>query len=154
HPSWIAFSESVFLPGADALERIDPKAKEAKFLPPIAGPKQPCGGVARAFGSLWTSACGDGQLIQIDAKTGKADAQYAFGAGPLAASEDSIWLMGDGKTTLYRVDARQHEIVGDLRLPAGCRGLVFGEGSLWAACPLQNQVARINPMTNLVEKWI
>jgi virginiamycin B lyase len=154
HPSWIAFSDSAFVPGADGLQRIDPKDKEAKFLPPIAGPKALCGGVVRAFGSLWTSGCGDGHLIQIDAKAGKATAEYAFGAGPLAASDDSIWLMGDSKSTLYRIDPRQHQIVADLRLPVGCRSLVFGEASLWAACPEQNQVARINPMTNLVEKWI
>ena len=153
-PSWIAFSEGVFLPGAESLERIDAKAKEAKLLEPVSGVKQPCGGIARGFGSLWTASCGDGKLVQIDPKTGKATGQYPVGAGPLAASDDSIWLMGDAQISLYRIDPKEHTVVGDLRLPAGCRGLVFGESALWAACPGQNQVARINPMTNLVEKWI
>ena len=154
HPAWLAFSESVFLPGTDSLDRIDPKAKDAKLGDPIAGVKQPCGGVARAFGSLWTASCGDSKLAQIDAKTGKVTSQFPLGAGPLAASDDSIWLMSDSRTTLSRIDPKQHEIVADLRLPAGCRSLVFGETALWAACPAQNQVARINPTTNLVEKWI
>lgn len=154
HPEWVAFSDGVFLPGADGLRRIDAKGKEAKFAEAVSGVKQPCGGVVRAFGSLWTSVCGEGKLAQIDAKSGKATEQFALGAGTLAASEDSIWMTVDGRTSLVRVDPLQHEIVADLRLPAGCRSLTFGESSLWAACPAQNQVARINATTNLVEKWI
>jgi virginiamycin B lyase len=154
HPGWIAFTESVFFPAADGLSRIDPKSKEAKVLDPIAGIHQPCG-IVRAFVSLWTPACGDGKLAEIDPKTGKIGSQFAFGgAGAVAASADSIWLITDTKTTVSRIDPQQHQVVADLRLPAGCRSLVFGENSLWAACPAEHQVARINPMTNLVEKWI
>jgi len=152
-PTWIAFSETVFLPGEDAVLRIDPKAKEVKFLDPIGGVPRPCG-LARGFGSVWAAQCGDGKLAEIDAKTAKVKAQFPLGAGPLTATADSLWMIGDAKTSLYRVDPQQHEIVSDLRLPAGCRSLVFAETALWAACPAENQIARINPMTNLVEKWI
>lgn len=154
HPAWVAFTGSVFFPGADSVNRIDPKSKEAKLLDPITGIRQPCGGIVRAFGSLWAPACGDGKLAEIDPQTGKTKAQFSLGAGPVAASADSLWLFTDSKTTAARIDPQQHEIVADLRLPAGCQSLVFGETALWAACPAENQVARINPMTNLVEKWI
>jgi streptogramin lyase len=153
HPAWIAFTENVFLPAAGGIDRIDPKAKEAKLLDAIAGVKLPCG-LARGFGKVWAASCGEGSLVEIDGKTQKVTGRWPLGAGALAASDDSLWLIRDAKTTVLRIDPQQHEIVAELRLPAGCRALAFGETALWAACPAENKIARINPMTNLVEKWI
>src|SRR5579883_109605 len=46
-PKWAFFSDSVFLPGAEGLDRIDSKTN--KLAEPIAGLKQPCGGMVSAF---------------------------------------------------------------------------------------------------------
>ena len=72
----------------------------------------------------------------------------------IAATADSIWLLTDDKTTLARIDPDQNVVVAELRVPAGCRGLTFGETALWLACPAENKVLRINPTTNLVEQVI
>ncbi len=45
----------------------------------------------------------------------------------LAATADSIWLLSDNKTTLSRIDPDQNAVVAELRLPAGCNTLTFGE---------------------------
>ena len=63
-------------------------------------------------------------------------------------------MLSDAKTTLSRIDPDQNAVVGEMRVPAGCDSLTFGETALWLACPNENKVLRINPATNLVEKVI
>jgi virginiamycin B lyase len=72
----------------------------------------------------------------------------------VAATADSVWILSDDKTTLSRIDPDQNKVVSELRLPAGCNSLTFGETALWVTCPTENLVLRINPVTTLVEKRI
>jgi len=72
----------------------------------------------------------------------------------VAANADSVWILSDDKTTLSRVDPDQNKVVSELRLPAGCNTLTWGETALWVTCPSENRVLRINPETTLVEKRI
>jgi streptogramin lyase len=159
-PAWLAFTDAVLLPNSEAhtLDRIDPKAKEAKFGDPIAGVRKPCAGLVNAFNSLWTGDCAGGELVRIDPKTAKVTAKIASGIGSakiaLAATADSIWLLSDSRGTLSRIDPLQNEVVAELRVPADCTSLAFGETALWVACPADNRVLRIDPLTNLVDKSI
>jgi hypothetical protein len=72
----------------------------------------------------------------------------------VAAAADSVWILSDDKTTLSRVDPDQNKVVSELRLPAGCDSLTFGETALWVTCPADHLVLRVNPITTLVEKRI
>ncbi len=85
--------------------------------------------------------------VRIDSGSGSA-------VPAIAADADSVWVLTDDKTTLSRIDPDQNKVVSELRLPAGCNTLTFGETSLWVTCPSENRVLRINPTTNLVEKRI
>jgi virginiamycin B lyase len=155
-PDWIFFSTALFVPAKDHVDQIDLKTN--KIGDPIAGIHKPCGGMISAFGSLWVPACGDGSLLRLDPKTLKVIATIASGTADvkrsIADNADSIWLLTDAKTTLSRIDPDQNAVVGEMRVPAGCGSLTFGETALWLACPNENKVLRINPATNLVEKVI
>jgi virginiamycin B lyase len=155
-PEWLFFSGAAFAPGREVIERIDPKTN--KKAEPIAGLAKACGGMASAFDSFWAPVCGSSSLARIDAKTFKVTQTIAAGVasvpGVIAATADSIWLLTDAKTTLSRIDPDQNLVVGEVRVPAGCRSLIFGETALWLACPAENKVLRIDPATNLVEKSI
>jgi virginiamycin B lyase len=155
-PDWIFSSTALFVPAKDHVDQIDMKTN--KIGDPIAGIHKPCGGMVSAFGSLWVPACGDGSLLRLDPKTLKVIATIASGTadvkGSIAANADSVWLLTDSKTTLSRIDPDQNAVVGEMRVPAGCGSLTFGETALWLACPNENKVLRINPATNLVEKAI
>ncbi len=155
-PDWIAFADALFLPGKNALDRVDPKTN--KLEEPVAGLEKPCGGMATGFGSLWVPSCASGALERIDSKTLKVTAKLDIGAssamGIVAESSDSVWMLVDDKTTLARIDPDQNAVVAEIRLPADCRSLTFGETALWLACPSENKVIRVNPATNLVEKQI
>ena len=153
---WLFFSGVAFVPGKDAIEKIDPKTNQK--IEPIGGLAKACGGMASAFGSLWAPVCSTSSLARIDAKTFKVTETLATGMasvpGIIAATSDSIWLLTDDKTTLARIDPDQNRVVAEVRVPAGCRNLVFGETALWLACPAENKVLRINPTTNLLDKSI
>ncbi len=78
-----------------------------------------------------------------------------FGAQPaLAASDDSIWVLADRKTSLFRIDPDTVEVVAEIRLPAACSSTLSAEKSLWVVCPDSDRVLRIDPRTNVVEKSI
>jgi virginiamycin B lyase len=157
-PAWIGIADSLLLPNAakGTLDRLDPKAN--KLGDPVAELVKPCGGAITAFGSVWVPSCASQSLVRLDPKTWKVTAKAATGVGSaqpaLAASADSVWVLSDDKTTLSRVDPDQNLVVAELRLPAGCNTLTFGETALWVTCPSQDRLLRINPQTNLVEKYI
>jgi virginiamycin B lyase len=157
-PGWIAIGEAVIIPNQskDVLVRIDPKTN--KPLDPIPDFKKPCSGTIVAFGSIWVPNCGSQTVTRVDAKTGKNTATLSIGAAEvtmaLASSTDSVWMITDAKTTLSRIDPVANQVVGELRLPAGCNTVAFGENALWVTCPSENRILRIDPNTNLVDKRI
>jgi streptogramin lyase len=157
-PPWMIFADAPLLPGAgkDRLDKIDAKAN--KLADPIVGLSQPCGGGVSAFTSLWVPTCGDKTLSRVDTKTGKVTKKLPVGADSVApsvaATADSVWAFTDDKTTLSRIDPELNAVVAEIRLPAGCNSLTFGETALWVTCPSENRVLRINPELNQVEKHI
>jgi virginiamycin B lyase len=140
----------------DLMVRID--AKTNKPGEPVANLKQPCSSATAAFGSLWVAGCEAKALVRVDPKTGKITATLAIGAADamagLVATPDSIWMFTDLKTTLSRIDPDDNKVVEELRLPANCNSLAYGENSLWVTCPSEPRILRINPATNLVDKRI
>jgi virginiamycin B lyase len=155
-PEWLAFTDAPLAADSKSLYRIDAKKNELGAA--VAALSNPCGAAVSAFASLWIPTCGDHSLTRIDPKTWKVTATVHSGAGTakpaIAATSDSVWILTDDKTTLSRVDPEQNAVVTELRLPAGCNTLTFGESALWVTCPSENRVLRIDPNTNLVEKRI
>ena len=157
-PGWIVFTDAPLLPNLEknSLDKIDAKAN--KLGDPITGLNRPCGGGITAFTSLWVPTCGDKSLARLDIKTDKVTKTLPTGTGAvapsIAASADSIWAFTDDKITLSRIDPDTNLVVAEMRLPADCNSLTFGETSLWVTCPSENRVLRINPLTIVVEKSI
>ena len=157
-PGWISVGDSVFVPNKskDALVRIDPKTNKA--LDSVPDLKKPCAGAVMAFSTLWVPNCGAQTVTRFDTKTNKATATLASGIADvtlgIAATPDSIWMITDSKTTLSRIDPTENKIVAEMRLPAACNSVAYGETSLWVTCPSETRILRINPATNLVDKRI
>lgn len=156
--SGMIFADQVFV-SADEMNQIasiDPKTN--KLSEKSIKLEKPCGGIARAFGSLWVPNCEKKELSRIDAKTGAVKATIPMGnsvAVPsIAATADSIWLLSDDRTTLLRIDPDENLVVGEIRLPEKCNSMVTGDNSLWVTCPAKSQILRIDPKKNLVEQRI
>lgn len=132
-------------------ESESPAADDLKEL------KKPCGSSQPGFGSTWALDCGDGILARIDtkdSKSGKVSVKINTGAADVrngvAISADSVWAFTDAKTTLARIDPVENKVVAEIRLPAGCNSMVYGETSLWITCPEENRVLRVDPNLNIV----
>jgi virginiamycin B lyase len=167
-PGYMTIGESVFVPSAskDEVVRIPTKSGDAKAadgakgsgpakpLEPIAGVSKPCSGTIVAFGTLWVPNCGPRTVTRHDTKTNKVIATLPIGSADvtigLAATADSVWMFTDNKSTLSRIDPIENKVVGELRLPASCNSVAFGETALWVSCPAESKVLRIDPSTNLV----
>jgi len=136
-PAWVTFTDAALIADEHGLFRIDAKKNELGTA--VATLNKPCGGAINAFGSLWIPNCGDQTLVRLDPKTWKTTATIATGSGSaspaVAANSDSVWMLTDNRTTLSRVDPEQNLVVAELRLPAGCNSLAFGETALWVTCP-------------------
>ena len=158
NPVWATVGDTIIVENRsqDVVVRIDSKTN--KLLDPILGVKQPCAGAVVAFGSLWVPSCGAQTLTRYEVKTSKLTATISPGVADaplgIAATADSVWLITDSKTTLSRIDPAGNNVVGEVRLPASCNSVSFGETSLWVTCPADNRVYRVNPETNLMEKRI
>jgi len=164
-PQWMIFSDTILIPDKNGgLERLDVKTN--KLVDPVPGVTKLCGGAATGFASLWIPDCGGHALVRLDAKAAdpkapkpvaeavRIDTGIGSAVPAVAANPDSVWILSDDKTTLSRIDPDQNKVVSELRLPAGCNSLTFGETALWVTCPSENRVLRINPETTLVEKRI
>lgn len=158
-PDWIFVSPgrgaAAFIPTKNSIDKIDLKTNKPGT--PIPSLDRPCGMVS-AFGSLWIPVCGAHSLLRLDSRKLTTVATIPAGTssarGIVADSADSIWLLTDDKTTLSRIDPDQNVVVGELRVPADCHGLILAEKALWLACPSENKVLRVNPETNLVEESV
>ena len=157
-PESILIDQSVWIVNRskNALEQIDPTAN--KLIEPVLELNKPCGNPQSGFGSIWLLDCGAGTLARLDAKGGKISKTMKTGASNvragLAVSPDSVWALTDEKTTLSRIDPAEGRIVAELRLPAGCNSMAYGETSLWITCPAENRVLRVDPNLNIVSQSI
>ena len=157
-PESILVDQSVWIVNRskNALEHIDPKAN--KLIEPLLELNKPCGNPQSGFGSIWLLDCGAGTLVRLDANAGKISKTMKTGAdnvrAGLAVSPDSVWAFTDDKTTLSRIDPAESRIVAEVRLPAGCNSMAYGETSLWITCPAENRVLRVDPNLNIVSQTI
>lgn len=165
-PAWMLNTDMLLMPDAkgEALARIDLRA--SKMGDPLSGVGQPCAGAVQAFNSLWVMDCAAGQIVRLNTRAKKGEemvqAKLQVGVGKvpagIAATSDSIYAITDNKVTLSRIDPVTNKVVAEMRLPAACGEMRFGEDSLWVSCPSteadQNKLLRIHPATMLVQKSI
>lgn len=183
-PQWIVFSDTILIPNrAGGLERLDAKTNKlvdpvlgvtklcggaatgftSLWIPSCeehaltrldakiaADPKAP---VHAKKSEMKAEPAAEAKPVKL-AEPVKIDSGIGGASPAVAANPDSVWILSDDRTTLSRIDPDQNKVVAELRLPAGCNTLTFGETALWVTCPSENRVLRINPETTLVEKRI
>ena len=70
----------------------------------------------------------------------------------IAAGDGAVWVVGDpADPRVWKIDARSARITRTVKLPfAVGRGLAAGEGALWVAGPIDDEVARVDARTGRV----
>ena len=117
-----------------------------------------CGAPDAGFGSLWIPtgdpaaihrvALGSRTLVASIAVALPAEGEFTIGAG-----ESGVWAIvhrPDGARRLARLDP-DTERIGDLfDVAAGAVSVRVGHGSVWMACPGDDEVLRVDPATGAV----
>ena len=125
-------------------------------LPPNWGQSS---GIAAVPGGLWLSSWNLGQMVRIDAATGRITARIPVGRpeqGPysVAYGADSLWVTDFQTSDLLRLDPRTGHRIATIRLPGGIRNVTTGGGYVWvstfAGGPVNNRLTKINPVTRQV----
>jgi streptogramin lyase len=125
------------------------------------------GGSVEAFGALWVSDSGRGEIVRVDPDSRRVTARIRVGGETeLAAGNGSLWAVRRGVTPgdsgpLLRIDPRTRRVVARiaLRTPAGDRFLggipfvgpriwVLGASGALAVDPARNRVVRHISVSN------
>jgi streptogramin lyase len=154
-----AAAESVFVNGDAAFvatksQLLPMNLKATKIDAAIGAFKAPCSNLINAFRSTWVPNCAESKIDRWDAKGAKITASVAVPVSSnrqsVAASADSVWVLGDEKTTLSRIDPDDNKVVAEIRLPVACNSILFAENAIWVTCPKDSKVFRVDPNTNVV----
>lgn len=158
-PDWVAIlPDSVWIGNKpkNSIIRLDPKTNKVAAVVPAG--KEPCSGLAAAFGSIWVPGCGDKTLLRVDVATNKVIATIPLGPadteGAIAVSDDSVWYLTNTRGILIRIDPATNRAVAEVAVPPGSVAAVFGEKAVWVTSPETNTLSRIDPQTNLVTSTI
>jgi virginiamycin B lyase len=110
--------------------------------------KDPCSGVANAFGSLWSPSCGDHVLTRFDPADGKIIAQIpadpANSEGGITVGAGSIWLVIK-PSTLVRIDPSTNAVIASIPLPSGSENPLFSDGFVWISSFEHNALLKVDP---------
>ena len=153
----IAAGGLVWVTGVDdGVAAYEPRTGERVATVPIDGDM--CGAPDAGFGSLWIPtggpaaihrvALGSRTLVASIAVALPAEGEFTIGAG-----ERGVWAIvhrPDGARRLARLDPGT-ERIGDLfDVAAGAVSVRVGHGSVWMACPGDDEVRRVDPATGAV----
>jgi streptogramin lyase len=115
--------------------------------------KDPCSGVANAFGSLWSPSCGDHVLTRFDPADGKIIAQIpvdpANSEGGITVGAGSIWLVTK-PSTLVRIGPTKNAVIASIPLPSGSENPLFSDGFVWVSSYEHNALLKVDPASESV----
>ena len=109
--------------------------------------RAPCGITAYA-GSLWVGVYETGELLQLDASTGRTRARIPVGewACRVAVGPGAIWVTRDNAGELVRI-SRATGRVRRLMLGAGVFDVLLARGSVWTTSHDIGVIAQSDPAT-------
>jgi streptogramin lyase len=136
--------------------RIDPSSHE--ILATITTDTPPfglCQGIGADTRSIWSCSESESDIVRIDpgtneivdvVKVGKIEPQ-----GRLVSEAGKVWILtGENGEQLVGVDSESLEIGAPIAIGAACWDLAVGGGAVWAVCPRENLVLRIDPTAGAV----
>lgn len=153
-PDWVAIGDSVWISNnpKNNISRLDASSNKVGAVITVA--KNPCSGLAIAFGSVWVPICSDGSVQRVDAKSEKVVASIPSGVanteGGITAGEGSIWMPSDTAGVLSRIDPATNKVVSKIAIPAGSFTAAFDGGSVWITSTKNNLLTRVDAKTEKV----
>jgi virginiamycin B lyase len=153
-PDWVAIADSVWISNKPKNNISQLDAKTNKIGTVITVAKDPCSGLAIAFGSVWTPVCSNGSVQRVDPKSQQIIATIASGVanteGGITAGGGSIWMPSDAAGVLSRIDPVTNKVVSKITIPPGSFTAAFEAGSVWITSTKNNLITRVDAKTEKV----
>jgi sugar lactone lactonase YvrE len=156
-PDWMvaAFDSLWVLRGDGEVHRIHPETGEViakidpgRFQEPL------CQGIGASEDAIWACpALGEpeGQVVRIDPERNEVVSELKThkmqDQGRLVSAAGKLWLLVDGGQRLAGVDLDDEKVSAELPLGETCTDLATDGTTLWAVCPIEGHVLRIDPKT-------
>lgn len=132
-------------------ERLNPTRRVVtRARPVVASPYARVGHLAIGFDSLWLASGGD-VITRIDLRTGRVAGRIpGVENGRIAPGSGSIWVAGPTQESpITRIDPRRNDVVDRIPLKKfRASGIAVGGGSVWVSDIGNDQVWRIDPVSN------
>jgi hypothetical protein len=158
-PDWMveAFGSIWSIRGNGDVVRVDPEtgrvdatiANPFDYEPPL------CQGIGASEDAIWACPAHGrpaGTVVRIDPETNKVVSTLSTrktpAQGRLVTSAGKLWLIDGSGKRLTGVGLRSEEPDAELRLPGVCPQLArqpADEETLWAVCPFEDKLVRIDP---------
>lgn len=148
---WLADAHgSVWVKRNDgALDRIDPTTDEVTTSVEVHEEGENCAGIGGTIDQLWVCTGPDsigrvepwGNTVDLVVEVDKAMEQ-----GTLPIAFDHVWVLTDDGNSLSGVGLFTGTVDRQFDLPVDCAELAAGEDALWAACPDDGVVLKIDPL--------
>jgi YVTN family beta-propeller protein len=107
-----------------------------------------------AFGSLWVSNPGLGNVQRIDLMTNKLTAEVKVNrpVAAMIAGFGSLWVASRGDKSIVRIDPKTNAIAASVPVTVADSeaSLAAGEGGVWVLTDRKGVLSRIDPDTNKV----
>jgi hypothetical protein len=116
-------------------------------------------GITAVPGGAWLISFEQGELLRIDAASGRITAHVKVGGpqqGPysVAYSAGSLWVTDFLTSDLLRLDPATGHRIATIHLPGGIRDVAVGGGYVWVstfrAGPVGDRLVKIDPATDRV----
>jgi len=136
------------------LDRIDPTTDQvvASIATETAG-MTPCAGLGGLGDVLWVCA-GGGSVARIDPATNTQVALLDVGKhldqGRIPIAFGSAWVLTQDGSRLVGISSETNAVTTSVDLPTSCTNVDTSEAAVWAVCPTEGLVLRIDPTTGVV----
>jgi streptogramin lyase len=102
-------------------------------------------GLAAAGGNVWAGSVVTGDVLRIDAGSGRITKRVRVGARifNLASAPGAVWAVDNIGATATRIDGATGRITAKVKVGAAPYGIAWGFGSAWVSNSLDGTVSRI-----------
>lgn len=157
-PDWLTVTAGALWVKLDpgTVVRVNPAtAKVQQQVPPADGPGEfnLCQGFGNSGDAVW-SCTPFGTIERIEAETGRVTDNPVLAMrsdqGHLVVAGDRLWTITRSGDSIAGIGLDDHEIGAPVPLGASCTDLAAEGSSVWAVCPADNQVLRVDTRTGEV----
>jgi len=157
-PDWLALAEGSLWVKLDpgTVVRVDPtKARVQKQVPPADGPEDfsLCQGFGSSGDAVW-SCTPYGSIERINASTSRVTDNFLIpmrhDQGRLVVAGGRLWTIAQSGDSIAGINLEDNELGAPIPMGASCTDLSAADPIVWAVCPAENQVLRVDTSTGEV----